>query len=363
MGTIHVSPVGSAPIKINGTLSVFSVPVPSGTGLNSLAVSKGKLYFGSMTDTRELPDAPYIAIISDKREFGQLTPGNAMKWDATEPSRGTFSFTRGQQILDLAKKNGQMFRGHTCVWHSQLPGWVTAGNFNNATLQQIIRDHINGVVGHWKGQIRLGCRQRSVLFWSVKGVSRLTSFTEAFEGNGTYRQSVFYKTIGPSYIELAFRTARAADPNTKLYINDYNIEAVNTKATAIMNLVKDFKARGVPIDGVGLQAHLIVGAIPSTIRQVIEQFTALCVEVAITELDIRMTLPVTAAKLEQQRKDYLAVIAACKAVKGCVGVTVANYTDRYSWVESTFPGEGAALPWDVNLQKKPAYNGIVSGFA
>lgn len=98
----------------------------------------------------------------------------------------------------------------------------------------------------------------------------------------------------------------------------------------MVNLVKSLKAAGAPIDGVGIQGHLIVGQIPSTIKANIEQFTALGVEVAITELDIRMTLPVTAALLEQQKKDYQTVIAACKAVAGCVGVTIWDYTDKVS---------------------------------
>ncbi|RDB26088.1 Endo-1,4-beta-xylanase A [Hypsizygus marmoreus] len=108
-------------------------------------------------------------------------------------------------------------------------------------------------------------------------------------------------------------------------------------------------AAGVAIDGIGVQAHLIVGQVPSTLQTNLAQFTALGVEVAITELDIRMTLPATPALLAQQKKDYQTVIGACKAVAGCIGVTIWDYTDKYSWVPSTFSGQGAALPWDANL--------------
>jgi len=111
-------------------------------------------------------------------------------------------------------------------------------------------------------------------------------------------------------------------------------------------LVKRLKARGTPIDGVGVQGHLIVGQIPSTIKQNFEQFASLGVEVAITELDIRMRLPATSALLSQQAKDYQSVIGACLAVKGCIGVTVWDWTDKYSWIPGVFSGEGAALPWD-----------------
>ena len=113
-------------------------------------------------------------------------------------------------------------------------------------------------------------------------------------------------------------------------INDYNIEGTSAKSTAIVNLVKSLKAQGVPIDGIGLQAHLIVGEVPSTIQANMEQFTALGIEIAITELDIRMTLPITPALLEQQRQDYQTVVSACNAVPDCIGVTIWDYTDRVS---------------------------------
>ena len=118
-------------------------------------------------------------------------------------------------------------------------------------------------------------------------------------------------------------------------INDYNIEGTGAKSTAMINLVKSLKAQGVPIDGIGLQAHLILGEVPSTLQANMEQFTALGIEIAITELDIRMTLPESTALLEQQRQDYQTVVSACKAVAGCVGVTIWDYTDRVSLPTTT----------------------------
>lgn len=122
---------------------------------------------------------------------------------------------------------------------------------------------------------------------------------------------------------------------------------------------------GAKIDGVGLQSHFIVGSTPSQASQTanMNAFVALGVEVAITELDIRTTTPETASALAQQAKDYASTVAACKAVAKCVGVTIWDYTDKYSWVPSTFSGQGAALPWDENLQKKTdVYNAILSAW-
>ncbi|KAF8071786.1 endo-1,4-beta-xylanase A precursor [Lyophyllum atratum] len=326
-----------------GTTSAPTSTATSNAGLAVVAIAAGKKYFGSATDNPELTDTPYVAGLSNTKDFNQITPGNSMKWDATEPTRGTFTFSGGDTVVALAKKNGQLVRGHNCVWHNQLPSWVTSGGFNNATLTSIVQNHCGTLVGHYKGQI-----------WDV--------INEPFNDDGTWRSTVFYNTMGTSFVAVALQAARAADPVAKLYINDYNIEGTGAKSTAMVNLVKSLKASGAPIDGVGIQAHLIVGQVPSTIQANIAQFTALGVEVAITELDIRMTLPVTEALLAQQKKDYQTVIAACKAVSGCIGVTIWDYTDKYSWVPGVFTGQGAALPWDANLIKKPAYDGIVAGF-
>jgi endo-1,4-beta-xylanase len=149
----------------------------------------------------------------------------------------------------------------------------------------------------------------------------------------------------------------------KLYYNDYNVEYSGAKSTAALNLVKKLKARGIKIDGVGLQAHFIVGSTPGLSAQTanLETFTAEGVEVAYTELDVRFTsLPPTDAGLTQQKTDYYNTVAACVAA-GCVGVTIWDYTDKYSWIPSTFSGQGDALPWDDQLVKKAgAYGGIVS---
>lgn len=200
-------------------------------------------------------------------------------------------------------------------------------------------------------------------------------YLEPLNDDGTFRSDVFFNTLGTSYIATALRAARAADPNAKLYINDFNIEGPGAKATAMLNLVKSLQQQGVPIDGVGFQSHLIVGEVPAGFQQNLQAFTALGIDVAITELDIRMTLPETAALLQQQKQDYTTVIEACLNVARCVGVTIWDWTDKFSFVPSTFAGQGAACPWDAvrfakrcgyvvtdvrvqNFIKKPAFDGI-----
>jgi endo-1,4-beta-xylanase len=171
--------------------------------------------------------------------------------------------------------------------------------------------------------------------------------SEPFNDDGTWRTDVFYNTLGTEYVQIALNAARTADPNAKLYINDYNIEQPGAKATAMLNLVQSLKSAEVPLDGIGFQCHFIVGEFSASgLQQNLQTFAAQGVEVAITELDIRMTLPSTTALLAQQKTDYNSVISACMAVDGCIGITVWDWTDKYSWVPSTFSGQGAACPWD-----------------
>ncbi|KAH9851366.1 endo-beta-1,4-glucanase [Lenzites betulinus] len=312
-------------------------------GLDAVAKQAGKLYLGTATDNNELTNTQYTAILNAPQMFGQITAENSMKWDATEPQQGVFTFTQGDQIANLATSQGKLLRGHNCVWHQQLPNWVTAGNFNAQQLTAIVQNHCSTVVSHYKGRV-----------WDV--------VNEPLNDDGSFRQDVFFNTLGSGYIATALRAAKAADPNAKVYINDFNIEGTGAKATAMKNLVKTLKSQGVPIDGIGLQSHFIVGEVPTTLVQNMQEFTALGVEVAITELDIRMTLPETAALLQQQKNDFQTVISACRQVQGCVGVTLWDFTDKFSFVPSTFPGQGAATPWDQNLVKKPAFDGVVAGF-
>ncbi|KZP23329.1 glycoside hydrolase family 10 protein [Athelia psychrophila] len=320
------------------------VSLVSANGLNTAAIAAGKKYFGSATNL-EPSDAPYTAILSNTSDFGQLTPANSMKWDATEPTQGVFDFTGGDALVAFAKTNGQVVRGHNCVWYNQLPAWVTSGDFDATDLASIITTHCGTVVGHYKGEIYA---------WDV--------VNEPFNDDGTWRTDVFYDTLNSSYVTTALEAAYAADPTAKLYINEYNIEYTGVKATALLTLVQALQAAGTPINGIGFQCHFIVGEVPASLQTVMEQFTALGLEVAVTELDIRFELPSTAALLAQQQEDYETVISVCKNVAGCVGVTLWDYTDKYSWVPSTFSGWGDASPWDENLVIKPAYWGALDGW-
>ncbi|MFF0081011.1 endo-1,4-beta-xylanase [Streptomyces canus] len=330
-------------LSLVSLLSGLALLVPATTAsaadapLRDLAAAKGKVMGTAVTGSKLTGTYGDLA----GAQFNSLTPGNAMKWGSVEPTRGSYNWAEADQIVNFAEAHGQQVRGHTLVWHSQNPSWLTNGTWTAAQLGQLMNDHIALEVGRYKGRLAA---------WDV--------VNEPFNEDGTYRQTLWYNGLGTGYIAQALTAARAADPAARLYINDYNVEGVNAKSTALYNLVKSLKEQGVPIDGVGLQAHLIVGQVPSTLQQNIQRFADLGVDVAITELDIRMTLPSDSTKLAQQAADYKAVMNACVAVARCAGVTVWGFTDSDSWIPSTFPGQGAATPYDENYAPKPAYYAI-----
>jgi len=147
------------------------------------------------------------------------------------------------------------------------------------------------------------------------------------------------------------------------YLNEVNLEYDIPKTHKTVELAQLLIQQGAPIDGVGLQGHLLVGETPSrsALVTVMERFTSLGLEVAYTEVDIRHTsLPASAAALAQQGDDYAAVVGSCLDVPACVGVTVWGHTDRYSWIPGVFNGEGDALLYDANYNKKPAWTSVSS---
>jgi endo-1,4-beta-xylanase len=310
-------------------------------GLGALAQRAGLLYFGTAIDNVVLNNTRYTSIAFNRSEFNQVTASNGQKWVHIEPQRNVFNYTLGDQIVDPSKKAGQMRRCHTFLWHNQLPDWLVTGNWTKQELLGILENHIRNEASYYWGDC---CA------WDV--------VNEAFNDNGTLRSTIWLDTIGPSYIEHAFRFARRyTSPGTKLYYNDYGIERVNNKSLATQTLVKDFLRRKVPIDGVGLQAHFTVGRSPSyaDLRGAQQLFTALGLETALTELDVRLALPGNATAEAEQARIYADATRACVDDEKCVGVTVWDFWDPVSWVPETFPGQGDATLYRQNFERKPAY--------
>ncbi|GIF23648.1 beta-xylanase [Paractinoplanes tereljensis] len=292
--------------------------------LGAAAAQSGR-YFGTAVAASRLGDSTYSTIAG--REFDMVTAENEMKPDATEPNRGQFSFSSGDQIYNWATQRGLKVRGHTLAWHSQQPGWMQS--LSGSSLRQAMIDHINGVMAHYKGKLAA---------WDV--------VNEAFNEDGSRRSSNLQGT-GNDWIEVAFRTARSADPSVKLCYNDYNIENWSYgKTQGVYNMIRDFKSRGVPIDCVGLQTHFTGGSsLPGNFQTTLSSFAALGVDVALTEVDV------TNASTSQ----YAGLTQACINVPRCIGITVWGVRDSDSWRSSESP-----LLFDNSGNKKAAYTSVLN---
>ncbi|ANB13639.1 hypothetical protein AWJ20_1938 [Sugiyamaella lignohabitans] len=326
-----------------------ATPVPleerASSSLNSIAVAAGKKFFGTATNQDQFNDASYVDVML--AQFGSLTPANVQKWQYTEPSQGSYDYSQGDSFASYAAENGKILCCDNLVWYQQYPSWIDSQSWTAESLSEVMTNHITSEVSHYKGK----CYS-----WNV--------VNEAFNDDGTWRENVFYNTIGEDYIAQSFAAAAAADPNAILYYNDYNIESPGAKATAVENLISSLKSQGIKIDAVGLESHFIVGETPSLSQQQqqMQAYANLGVDVFVTELDVRFSsLPPTEQGLQQQSEDYQASVGACAALGSkCPAISVWDFDDTYSWIPSTFSGQGDADLYWANLTAKPALAGIES---
>jgi endo-1,4-beta-xylanase len=278
-------------------------------------------------------------------EFSSITAENVMKWEVVEPVRGQLDFTAADELLAAAKKNGQQVRGHTLLWHNQVPAWLTtgveSGDIDATELRAILRKHITDEVRHFRGRIYQ---------WDV--------VNEVIDDNAQLRDTLWLRELGPGYIADAFRWAHAADPKAKLFLNDYNVEGASPKSDAYLALVKNLLAQRVPVHGFGAQGHYGVQYgfhSAADVATNLGRFEKLGLETAITEADVRMLMPTDAVKLQAQAQGYSVLLQGCLLAKRCNSFTVWGFTDKYSWVPGVFAGEGAANLLDENFGAKPGY--------
>src|SRR5215469_11038756 len=165
---------------------------------------------------------------------------------------------------------------------------------------------------------------------------------EPFNEDGTPRLDVFSNAMGSGYIADALKTAHAADPNAKLYINDFDIEGMNAKSNAMFSLAQSLLAQGVPLNGIGFESHFILGQVPSDMQANMQRFANLGLDVAVTELDDRITTPASSANLQQQATDYASVVKACLGVTRCVGISASAVGDADSPIPGIYAGQGSA---------------------
>jgi endo-1,4-beta-xylanase len=287
-------------------------------------------------------DAAYANLA--KREFNVIVAENEFKWESFRPEIGNFDFTKLDAMVEFAESHCMKVRGHTLVWHNQNPAWLTSGTWTRAQALQIMRDHISTVLGRYKGR---------VFSWDV--------VNEAIDGaTGKLLPTFWLDAIGPDYIKLAFDCAHRADPDARLYYNDYGIEGLDTKSNGAYELIRDLLAENVPIHGIGWQSHVSNGFRITKDHQInARRLATLGLEISITELDVRIRLPSTPEELAQQALAYGDMVRFCLSEKNCKALLTWGITDKYSWIPNWFPGEGDALPFDSNYEPKPAYTAMM----
>ncbi|MFL6215936.1 MAG: endo-1,4-beta-xylanase [Blastocatellia bacterium] len=287
-------------------------------------------------------DAQYQETL--KREFNMLVAENAFKWTGLRPAKDKYYFADADALVAFAEANHMKVRGHTLVWHKQLPRWITASSFTRDEAINLLRDHINTVVGRYKGKI---------VAWDV--------VNEAIDDkSGDLRtDSFWYQKIGPDYIRMAFEFARAADPAAKLYYNDYEAEDLSKKSDGVYRLLKELKAARVPVDGIGWQMHVENGfRITDANRTNAARLQALGLEMMITELDVRAKLPMSDQDRATQATTYADILAFCLSQPNCKAVLTWGFTDKYSWIPGWYPGLGDSLLFDASYRPKPAYRAL-----
>jgi endo-1,4-beta-xylanase len=312
------------------------------------------------------------------RHFNSISPENLLKWTEIHPEPDKYNFDPADKYVAFGEQHSMHVIGHTLVWHNQTPGWVFEGAagqpLSREQLLERMRDHIQTVVGRYKGRIH---------GWDV--------VNEAFEDDGRLRDSPWLKIIGDDYLEQAFRFAHEADPDAQLYYNDYN-EWHPGKRRAISQLVKSLQAKGVRIDGIGMQGH---GGMdyPSLdeLDATLQEYGSLGVKLMITELDINM-LPQADGTVDADiTRNYSLQEKLNPYADGIPGEISAALADRYgelfqmllkhddvidrvtfwgvhdgqSWLNN-WPIRGRTaypLLFDRKLQPKPAFDAVLQAGA
>lgn len=333
--------IGSLLLAISSGALAEGLPPPSPPPLRDAAKSKG-IRIGATVDDWILkrPELADLLI----RQFDTAAIENSLKFLQISTGRGTYDFTRADQLVDFLNARGLAVQGHVLVWHVDNPKWLDEGKFTKDEAESILKEHIFAVAGHFRGRVAA---------WDV--------VNEAFEENGTLRDTVWLRTIGPEYIEKAFRWTREADPDAVLFYNDFRIEWGNPKSDAVLNLLKDLRAKGVQVDAVGFQSHLDMQK-PfdlASVRKNIGRFSRAGFPVMITELDIQVPKLGDVRQRKQEAEvaaDFLQAVLAGGKVKS---VTFWGLTDESSWIPSWFPNALPGLLFTADLKPKPIFDAVL----
>ncbi len=337
-------------------------------GLRAIAARHG-ITFGAAASTRWLGrDGAYDAALA--REAAILVPEGEGKWDSLQPRQGQFTLRELEPILDFAARHAQSVRGHTLGWHTAMPRWVWAAldGAPAARAAALLEAHVAGVLALTRGRIA---------DWDV--VNEAIADPDLLP-NQDLRDGIWWRSLGEGWIDLAFRTARAADPASRLVINDYGLEAdwprAAEKRARMLRLLRGLLARGVPVQAIGLQAHMPLDQpfAPAPLAHFLREVRSLGLEVLLTELDViepagsplrEEDIPARDAAVAERAH---AVVSTALA-SGCRMVLTWGLADPHSWLNAWAPARRAdgavvrALPLDAAYRRKPFWHALAQAFA
>lgn len=281
------------------------------------------------------------------QHFSSVTPDMAFKWGIIHPAPRVWSWERADRAVATARANGQRVRGNALLWDG-VPGYVRSQVRTCTDARRVLKEHITTVVTHFRGR---------VAEWDV--------VNEPFDPSGRLtRENPFLVACGESIIADAFRWAHASDPSARLFLNEDDTLTATPRAASLYALVKRLRTQRVPIEGVGFESHWqLVDGVPTTAGSQLARYTRLGLAVAITEADVRMRVPASGARpttgqLALQSRVYSTLVDACLDQPRCTGVTVWGFTDRWSWVSSSLPGQGRACLMDERFVPRPAWGAV-----
>jgi endo-1,4-beta-xylanase len=289
------------------------------------------------------------------KEFNSLTAENAMKFSKLHPAPDVFKWDDAEYIVNFAVENHIRMHGHTLIWARTRanPNWIVNFKGDKNAWDNLLKVHITTIVNHFKGR---------VASWDV--------VNEAFAQDGSYSKSIWLDNLGPDYIAKAFQYAHAADPKLLLFYNDYGQEYGGQKMQAILKMVKNFKKRGIPIDGIGMQFHTSAKLPDYLIKKGILSVASTGLLVHISELDISvrfqsdksfaLTQPLEKMQADKFRKVFLTYLSIPK--KQQYGITTWNVGDKDSFRNSKYKNHDHPLLFDENYQPKLAYKEILQAF-
>ena len=316
-------------------------PVPGASlPLRELADRRRLLVGAAVAIGPLLADQDYRRVLA--REYNCLVPENHLKWGPLRPAPDRFDFAAADAMVDFAHAHRMQVRGQTLVWHNAVPAWLTGGSYGRTDLERLLQEHIQAVVGRYRGRI---------FAWDV--------VNEAVAERGGLRETIWSRALGPRYLDLAFRWAHEADPQARLFLNDFGAEGLGAKAAGVYRLAQQLLEREVPLHGIGLQMHVGLGRYPAPeeVAANINRLAALGLEVHVTEMDVRIQdgKGTREERLAAQARVYGDLLAACLPASGFRALLTWGFTDRHSWIPWHTGRPDAALPFDESYQPKPAY--------